>query len=202
MRSREEKAKAELERLKALVTEARDQERVLERQQVAAAGEVKEASEALAAAYAEGGNVPKAAAERLRRAQEAAARPFGEMREGARRRTLRAQGEVEAFACERSADLWAEYEPRARAGAAKVDRLLQEAREAIRELGRIENEANQLLALQNRQVQGSIPRRGLERLAQDLKGRLATPTPPPIPRPVQSSSVESPPEAPGAWVEA
>jgi hypothetical protein len=201
MRRKRTDAKAELEQLKARVVELRDEERAIERQQMAASAEVKQASEALAAAYAEHGEAPKAAHERLRKAKEAAARPWGEMREGARRRALRAQGEVEAFARERSADLWAEYEPRARAAAEKVDRLQRELREAIREVDLVEGEATRLLVLLGQQPQGSIPRRGLEGLALDLKRALEHATPAPIPRSA-APVVEAPPEAPRAWAAA
>jgi hypothetical protein len=55
-------------------------------------------------------------------------------------------------------------------------------REAIRALDVLDGEASELLRLHGEQPTDLIPQRGSEGLATDIKRRLDTATPPPVPR--------------------
>jgi acyl-CoA reductase-like NAD-dependent aldehyde dehydrogenase len=171
--------------------ELRSAEREVGVEQRRAEEAVNAASEDLVRAMTDDAST-EAASKRLRDAQAAAAKPWPELAEAARRKTLRAQADLERFAAENAAELWSEYEPRAVAAAEHLDALLREAREAIRALDLLEGEAGDLLKLQGRQPSGVIPQRGLERLSTDLKRRLETSTPPPVPRTAQAMTLVEP----------
>jgi hypothetical protein len=186
------KATEKLNELRQREVALRGEERNVDLEREAAEREVLEASRALTAVLADDGD-SKAAMKRLEAAKAAAARPWHEIKEAAGLKVRRARAEVERFARENSAALWEDYRPSAEEGAAKVDRLLEELRQAIRALDHLETEAGDLLKLQGRQPVGLIAQRGLEGIYNDVRRRLgAQSTPPPIPQEPAVVTIEPP----------
>lgn len=187
------KATEKLNALQQRENELRGEERNVDLEREAAEREVAEASTALTAVLADDGD-SKAAMKRLEAAKAAAARPWHEIKEAAGLKVRRARAEVERFAQENSAALWEDYRPSAEEAAAKVDRLLEELRQAIRALDGLESEADALLKLEGRERTVRVPGRGLEGIYNDIRRRLgAQSTPPPIPQQPAVVTIDPPP---------
>jgi hypothetical protein len=186
------KATEKLNELRKREIERRGEERKIDSEREAAEREVAEASTALTVVLADDGD-SRAAMRRLEKAKVAAARPWKELKEAGQLKVRRARGELERFAQEHGAELWADYEPKANEAAAKVDRLLAETVQAIKEVDVVETEAGELLRLQGRGNE-HVPLRGLESLYNDLRRRLAAQTtPPPVPREPATYTIDPPP---------
>ena len=186
------RATEKLDALRAREIDLRREERNVDLERQAAEREVLEASTALTAVLADDAD-SRAAMKRLEAAKAAAARPWHEIKEAAGLKVRRARAEVERFAQENSAALWADCRPKAEEAAARVDRLLAETVKAIKAVDQVETEAGDLLRLQGRGNE-HVPLRGLESLYNDLRRRLAAQTtPPPVPREPATYTIDPPP---------
>jgi len=187
------KATEKLNELQQRENTLRGEERNVDLEREAAEREVAEASRALTAVLADDGD-SKAALKRLEQAKAAAARPWNEIKEAARLKVQRGRAEVERYAQANSRDLWSDFRPSAEEGAAKVDRLLEELRQAIKALDHLEAEAGDLLSLEGRERTVRVPQRGLEGIYADVRRRLqAQSTPPPIPAEPAVVTIDPPP---------
>ena len=187
------KATEKLSQLRQREVALRGEERNVDLEREAAEREVLEASRALTEVLADDGD-SRAAMKRLEAAKATAARPWHEIKEAARVKVQRARSEVGRYATKESSELWSDYRPKAEEGAAKVDRLLEELRQAIRALDGLESEADALLKLEGRERTVRVPGRGLEGLYNDIRRRLgAQSTPPPIPAEPAVVTIDPPP---------
>jgi len=191
-----EAARAEFDRLRARVGERRREERALGRELNAVEAGERAAREALTRVLTQDGDSTEAE-ERLAKAKVAVARPWTEMIQAARLKITHAEGDVSTFALEHKEDLWAEYRPRAIAGAEKVDELLAQAVVAIKALDALEGQAYDILRAQGDYSGRRVPPRSLESLYNDLRRRR--PTVPPIPTEETPRVFESEDSARASW---
>jgi len=191
-----EEVRAEFERRKTAIVERRHEGHQLGREFNAAQAEERAAREALTRAFADDADTD-AALKRVERATAEAARPWDEMTRAAELKVKRAEGDVHRYVAEHRDALWAEYRPRAIAGAQTCDEAIKALVGAIKALDALEDQASELLRWQEEQSVGRVPQRGLESLWNDLRRRRSTV--PPIPSEMAPRVVEAESSAPAVW---
>lgn len=191
-----EEVRAEFERLKAAIVERRHEGHQLGRQFTDAQAEERAAREALTRAFADDADTG-AELKRVERATAVAAKPWDEMNRASALKVKRAEGDVFRYVAEHRDALWAEYRPRAIAGAQACDEAIKALVDSIKALDALEGQADELLRWQGEQTAGRVPLRGLESLWNDLRRRNTTV--PPIPRELAPRVVEAESSARPVW---
>lgn len=191
-----EEVRARFERLRTAIVERRHEGHQLGRKLNAAQAEERAAREALTRAFADDADTDTAL-KRVERATAEAARPWDEMNRAAALKVRRAEGDVFRYVAEHRDALWAEYRPRAIAGAQACDDAIKALVGAIKALDALEDQASELLRWQEEQAAGRVPQRGLETLWNDLRRRNTTV--PPIPSEMAPRVVEAESSAPAVW---
>lgn len=191
-----EEVRAEFERRKTAIVERRHEGHQLGREFNAAQAEERAAREALTRAFADDADTD-AALKRVERATAEAAKPWAEMKRAGELKVSRAEGDVFRYVAEHRDALWAEYRPRAIAGAEACDEAIKALVGAIKALDGLEDQASELLRWQGEQTVGRVPLRGLETLWNDLRRRHSTV--PPIPRELAPRVVEAESSARAVW---